>query len=356
MISNIDSIFFSIDIKDYEENNKDLLTLLDKSKDEAKVDKLLEKIIKIGDKNFIILPNGARFHAYILHNDSFEIKFAQNRSKSKTNYPISIRIKSLMLWEKGFIQAYTDTIEFIKTIIQGDIIGEKISRADLCCHTDNLTFDTMLDVYENWRGTFRKVEHYFFNRKLNGLTFGSFNDKNIMCRIYDKSLEIKTSGKTWFNEIWHKEKMDIENVWNVEFQIGRKYFKDYQIETVQDFIIKMRGIWEYLTRDFLQYINLDDTNISRCTTKESWIKIQNSYQDYCNFKPIKRELQINKNAQQLMPLLVGVLTSYGACKEKITLDRTLEDFKTDLDIYLKDKKNNVPIEKLFYDKLEFILS
>ena len=356
MISNIDSIFFSLDIKNYDHNNKELLQFLEIEKEESKEDRLKENIINVGDRKFIILPNGARFHAYILHNESIEIKLSQARSRSKNNYPVSVRIKSLLLWEKGFIQAYLDTIDYIKTIIQGDIIAEKISRADLCCHTDKLKFDNMLDIYENWRGTFRKVEHYFYNRELNGLTFGSFNDKNVMCRIYDKSLEIKSSGKSWFNDIWIESKMDIDNVWNVEFQVGRKYFKDYNIETVQDFIINMRGIWEHLTKTWITYINMDDSNISRCTTKESWLDIQNSYLDYCNYKPIKREKQVNKNAQNLIPLLVGVFTSYGACKQKIVLDKVIDDFKKDIDKYLYDKKDNVPIEKLFYDKLEYIYS
>lgn len=356
MISNIDSIFFSLDIKDYDSNNYELLQFLESEKEASKQDRVTENIIKLGDKKFTVLPNGARFHAYILHNDSLELKFSQNRSKSKNNYPVSIRIKSLLLWEKGFINAYMDTIDYINTIVKGDIIAEKISRADLCCHTDKLKFENMLDIYENWRGNFRKVEHYFYNRKLNGFTFGSFNDLNVMCRIYDKSLEIKTSGKTWFTDIWQKQDMDIDNVWNVEFQVGRKFFRDYNIESISDFIVHMRGIWEYLTKEWISYINLDDSNISRCSTKKSWLDVQNAYLDYCNYAPIKREQQLNTSAEQLFPLLVGVLTSYGACKQKIVLDKVLVDFKKDLDKYLLDKKDNVPVEKLFYDKLEYMYS
>ena len=356
MISNIDSIFFSIDVKEYDTNNIDLLKLLEESKEIAKADRVTEKIIELGGKKFIVMPNGARFHAYILHNDSLEIKFSQNRSKSKDNYPVAIRIKSLYLWEKGFLDSYTETLEFLKTIIKGDFIAEKISRADLCCHVDFLKFESMADITLSWRGNFKKTEHYFFNRKLNGLTFGTFAEKNVMCRIYDKSLEIKTSGKTWFNDIWQKSNMDIDNVWNVEFQVGRKFFKEHSIESVHDFILKMRGIWEYLTKDWISFINLDDDNVSRCTTKEAWIKIQNAYLDYCNFSPIKREKQLNRNAELLIPLLVGVLTSYGACKQNIVLDRVVNEFKEDLDKYLKEKKDNIPVEKLFFEKLEYMYS
>lgn len=356
MISNIDSIFFSLDIKDYDKNNSELLSYLEISKDEAKENKTVDKIIELNGKKFIILPNGARFHAYILHNDSMEIKLGQARSNSKNNYPVSIRIKSLLLWEMGFINAYMFVMEYIQSLIKGDVIGEKLSRADLCCHTDKFKIETLEDIYENWRGTFRKVEHYFYNRKLNGLTFGSFEDKKIMCRIYDKSLEIKTSQKTWFNDIWQQNNMDIEKVWNIEFQLGRTFFKEYEIENVQDLIIRLRTIWEHLTTRWISFIIHDDENISRCSTKDVWKDIQKAYLDYANVNLIKREKQVNRNAETLIPLLVGVLTSYGACKNKIVLDKVIKDFKEDLYKYLKDKKGNIPIEKIFYDKLEFLYS
>ncbi|WZL73092.1 hypothetical protein QBE52_18940 [Clostridiaceae bacterium 35-E11] len=356
LISNIDSIFFSIDINKYEEENFDLLKYLEESKKQAKEDKLNDKVITLGDKNFKILPNGARFHSYILHNDTLELKFAQNRSKNGNNYPISIRIKSLYLWEKGFVDAYMAIIDYLKTIVKGDFIAEKISRADLCCHTDNLKFSTLCDIYESWRGSFRKVEYFMYNRKITGFSFGSFKEKNIMCRIYDKTLEIKTSGKVWFNHIWKKEGMDIENVWNVEFQVGRKFFKDYGVESVQDFILKMRSIWEHLTKTWICYINLDNDNITRCSAKKCWIEIQDAYLNYCYQQIIKREKQLNTKADELIPLLVGVLTSYGACKQKIVLDRVLDDFKKDMKNYLMFKKENTPIEKIFLDKLEYLFS
>ncbi|WZL74069.1 hypothetical protein QBE52_04845 [Clostridiaceae bacterium 35-E11] len=356
VISNIDSIFFSLDIVDYEKNNRELLDYLEEKKESAKVDRMNEQRAMLGDKVFTIMPNGARFHAYILHNDSLEIKLAQNRSNSKNNYPVTIRIKSLYLWQNGFLDAYIETIEYLKTVIKGEILAEKLSRADLCCHTDNLKFETLYDIYEGWKGNFRKVEYFTYNRRTTGFSFGSFKEKNVMCRVYDKSLEIKTSKKTWFNEIWEKENMDIDNVWNVEFQVGRKFFKDYGIESVQDFVLKVRSIWEYLTKEWICYINNDNSRVERCTIKESWKDIQNAYLDYCYTTIIKREKQVNTKAEQLIPLLVGVLTSYGACKQKIVLDRVINDFKEDLRKYLEEKKDNMPVEQIFLDKLEYFFS
>jgi hypothetical protein len=352
MISNIDSYFFSLDIEEYDNNNQDLIQNLELAKNEAKENKLEEHTIELASKKFIILPNGARFHAFILHNDSMELKFAQGRSKSESNYPVAVRIKSLKLWEKGFEAAYDETIETIKQIVKGDIIAEKISRADMCCHTD-----TLGDININdWRGTFRKLELHYFNRNINGLTFGTFEDKNTMCRVYDKSLEIKSSNKLWFRSIWIKAGLDPDKVWNVEYQIGRTYFKERNIETTYDFIIQMRGIWENLTTQFVSYIDRIDTNISRCPLKTCWTDIHNAFNKYYKQYPIKRVKQLNKRAEALIPLFVGVMTSYGACKNNITVDQVLDEFKEDLKIYLKEKKDNIPIEQIILDKIDFMYS
>lgn len=351
MISNIDSFFFSVDIEDYSTNNAELLRKLQEAKDEAQIDRLKEIKVDFGGRKFKIMPNGSRFHSYILHNDNLEIKLARHRSRSKNNYPVAIRLKSLYLWEKGFLNAYMETIGFIEDTIKGAIVGNKISRADLCCHTDELFPTADLEV---WRGRFRKIEIFTYNRCINAFVFGSFNENNIMCRIYDKTLEIKSSGKTWFNKIWQSEGMNVNNVWNVEFQVGRKFFKEHNIESSQDFILKMRGIWEKLTGDWINLINLDNDRKSRCTVKDEWINIQGAYLDFCLQKPVKREKQKNYDAKKLIPLIVGVLTTYGACKQKIVLDRVLDDFKNDMKEYLEDKKDNVPIEQLLYDKLEYL--
>lgn len=356
MISNIDSIFFSLDIQDYDNVTTQLMETLEKHKEIAKENKNKETQIKLKGKVFTILPNGARFHSYILHNDTLELKFSQVRSKSQNNYPIAIRIKSQYLWEKGFFLAYETTIDYINQLIESPIIATKISRADLCCHTDKFKIESLDDLYINWKGNYRKVEHYFYNRKVNGLTFGSFAEKNIMARVYDKTLEIKSSNKQWFNHIWQENKMNIENIWNIEFQIGRNYFKEHNIESVNDFIINMRGIWEYLTKEWLGYIQNDVTNIARAEYKPVWKEIQNAYNNYCSFKPIKREKQLNTKSETLIPLLVGVLTSYGACKQENDLEEVLLQFNTDMKEYLKTRKDNIKINEIIDSKIEYLFS
>lgn len=354
-LPNIDSIFFSIDISDFENNNRSLLNYLERKKEIAKEDRTDKVIVHLEkDKKFQILPNGLRFHSYVLHNDSYEIKISKNRSKSKNNFPVGIRIKSMKLWQRGYISAYEECIDFLKLVFKGNIIAEKLSRADICCHTDEVYIDSV-DI-TSFRGNFKKNEIYMNNRTVNGMTFGSFNDKNILCRIYDKSLEIKTSNKTWFYDIWKKATGNIEKIWNVEFQLGRKFFRDRKIETVQDFILKTKTIWTYLTTEWISFINHDDMNITRCSTRLNWSKLITVYDNYVGLELIKIEKQRNRNAEKLIPQLVGVFTSYGACNTIISPDKLMEQFKADMKKYLKERKDNIQPEQFILDRLEYLFS
>lgn len=353
-IANVDSLFYSIDIKNFEKENEQFLNLLELMKIQAKVDTLQETYFDYKTYRFRILPNGLRFHSYILHNEIMSISVSAHRSTNKNNYPVAVRLKSLFLWQNGYLQAYEDSINILRDIFKGEFIKEKISRADICCHTDNLCLS--LEDINSFRGTYKKNEIFMTNRKLSGVTFGTFTEKNVMCRIYNKSLEINTSGKTWFNEVWKKQDINIERVWNVEFQVGRTFFKDYNIETVTDFALKARAIWEKLTSDFICYINQDDTNISRCSIKPEWLILQTAYNNYVNQKIIKRDKQMKCSADELLPLLTGVLVSYGACKFNYNLDDVLTDFKHDLHIYLKEQKGGIELSDMLLERSKYIFS
>ncbi len=353
-IANVDSLFYSIDIKDFEKENVQFLNLLELMKMQAKVDTMQETYFDYKTYRFKILPNGLRFHSYILHNEIMSISISAHRSTNENNYPVAVRLKSLFLWQSGFAQAYEDSINILHDIFSGEFIKEKISRADLCCHTDSLNLT--IDDLNSFRGTYKKNEIFMTNRKLSGITFGTFTEKNCMCRIYNKSLEIKTSGKTWFNEIWKKQEMDIEKVWNVEFQVGRTFFKDYNIETVTDFALKARAIWEKLTSDFICYINDDDERPTRCSIKSEWLVLQTAYDDYVKQNIIKRVKQMRCSADELLPLLTGVLVSYGACKFNYSLDDVLTDFRTDLDKYLKERKGGIQLSDMLLDRSKYIFS
>lgn len=316
-IPNIDTLIATIDIKDYDKSAYKLLKRLELLKDKAKslVKECSIEIvpIRLGNMTFQVYPNGSRHHAYILHNDLYEIKLAQYRSNAGDSYPVFLKIKSACLWNMGFINAWDTALKLINDNI-GEIKANKISRMDLCCHTDEINFKES-DI-NTFSGKFRSDEIYRSDRKLSGFTFGSGANKKVFCRIYDKTLEIKQKRqKLWFFDIWKREGINTNRIWNIEFQVERKFFKEHDIETVEQAFERIRPIWEYCTKAWIVKKELTNTRMENCPVNEMWRQIQEAFSRLESEPLIEREKQLKRDAEVLIPAIMGYLTTYSARKE-----------------------------------------
>ncbi|HYE09862.1 MAG TPA: hypothetical protein VEF53_06760 [Patescibacteria group bacterium] len=310
----IDTLCATIDIQNYEAVAQDLLSKLETKKNEAKLaatnNASQKTTIKLGNQLFQIYPIGTMGYAYILSNDSYEVKLSQYRSKNENFYPIFIEIRSTQLWSKGVEAAWNDIIQLISENI-GKVKANKLNRLDLCCHTDSLELTE--EDCTTFEGKFHEDTIYRFRRRVNAMYFGSRKNQRILCRIYDKSFEVKQSNKKlWFHDIWRENGLDIDKVWNVEFEIKREFFKEMQIDSVEDALERINTLWEYCTKEWLIKKNNDRTRIERSTTNEVWVDIQNLFKDYKSRDMIKREKQLEYDAVSLVPGTIGNITSFAA--------------------------------------------
>lgn len=312
----IDTLSAKVDISNYENSTKELQEKLERKKEEAKLATTNQASIKItiqiGNFNFQVLPNGKMGYAYILHNELYEVNIAQFRSKNDDFYPIAIKIKAECLWAYSPERAWEIIISWVQNNI-GNVIQDKLSRIDLCLHTDKLEL-TYADI-ETFKGTYFDENIYRFRRKINGMNFGSRANNKIYCRIYDKLLEVKQTGKKhWFFDVWKNAGSDCKNVWNIEFQINREFLKQYDIETVRDAFKRLKTLWKYCTEKWLVKVKLDHTRIERCSTDEVWIYVQNAFNDFKNEPLVKREVQLVADAEAIIPGTIGNITTFAARK------------------------------------------
>lgn len=340
MIPMIDYLSATINIQDYENTTKLLLEELEHKKNDAKFvqkESLNEKVfVTIGDKEFYILSNGSKGYAYILHNDFYEIRFAQYRSENEDFYPIFIKIKAECLWSISPFEAWLSINKWLNQYI-GKVLGNKINRIDLCCHTDELNLS--YNDIEKFRGKFDNQELFSNRRKVTGYSFGSRNTGKIFCRIYDKVAEIKKKKrKLWFYQIWKENGLDSECVWNVEFEINRKFLSEYLIETVEDAFQRLKSLWGFCTCQWLLKINLDNSRRERCSINEKWIDIQSAFDEFESKPLIKRTIQLDFEAASLVPGAIGNITSYAARKGITNIDSILSMLKYDGNYYLKKSK------------------
>ena len=252
MIPMIDWLSVTVDIEEYDKCLSFLLPKLEILKERATVirsQQLSEKVlINIGGDTFEVKPTGTASYAYILHNDLLEVRFAKVRSRSIETYPIYVHFKSEFLWLNGPENCWLWFLHWIENNL-GSVYSNKVNRVDLCCHVDSIG---ELNP-ELFRGRYCDDNVRRSNREISGIDFGSRKSGNIFARIYNKTLEIKKSRKSWFNDIWEENKLNSGNITNIEFELNRNFFRNAligecgKIDSCEQLFDNLKSLWKYCT-------------------------------------------------------------------------------------------------------------
>lgn len=348
-VSNVDTICILIDIENYIES-KNVITLL-KMLEEEKEKALLaatnntqySHIVTINEMTFQLFPNGTSGYAYILHNNGYEIKISKYGNKIKNFFPIQVRISAEYLWAKGLKYSWNIIYNWLVEIF-GNIKEDKVFRVDLATHLSDV--DLVLDYENSYKGNFKKSTVNITNNKINAIAFAS-RKSGIHCRIYNKSLEIQEKNqKLWFRDIWINNNMNIDNVWNIEFELKSKFMREYNINSVRDVLEHLRDLWEYCTKEWLIKIDRTNKRIERCSINKEWLEIQKAYNIFKLNGLIKREIQINADAQAMIPAISGYVTTYGARIGKSNINYVFNDIAIRAQKYFNRKNTNFESEVL----------
>jgi len=338
-ISNIDTICILIDTENFEQVSVNILERLQKEKELAKSnytrDANYKHLININNLDFYLSPSGTKGYSYILQNTGFQINLAQFRSKLENFAPIQVRISSEYLWAYGLSTSWSIIHNWIVETF-GNISIEKVFRIDLCSHISAIDFVT--DYCLVYKGNFKKKQIFYTGNSISAITFGSRKSKNIYCRIYNKTLEIQEmKHKSWFYEIWENNHLDINNVWNIEFEIKSECLRQFNINTVEDILTHLQSLWKYCTTKWLVKVDRINERIERCPINSDWQDIQRNYDKFHSFELIKAEKQLSSDANILVPNIVGNITSYSARKKKININEAFYNLYFETKKYLRHK-------------------
>jgi len=272
ILPNIDWITVAFDFSNFAETSKDIVELLKAAKENAK-QKQNEKtneqeLITIDGITFEVYPNGNKTHAYILDNEDYKINIAEFRSKKDTIYPVIAIIHSKSLWAYSPIVTYKRLLCLVNNVF-GEIKKNMVSRIDLCCHTDIIDFSKV--SMDTLRNRANKKNIYWNHGEISGFNFGT-SSGGLMCRIYNKTLEIiEKNDKTWFFEIWINKGFDA-TVWNIEFELHREFFRNYSIDTVEQAFEHIGSMWDYCTNQWIVLTDKDRTRLENCTTDSNEVR------------------------------------------------------------------------------------
>lgn len=178
------------------------------------------------------------------------------------------------------------------------------------------------------------VHDFSFGLKRTGL---SFSPKGVLsCVIYNKSRELKQTGKEWFEDKWLANGWEEDQtVWRVEFRFEREALHELKqdgvfhgIEDVYDLPGKIPVLWAYaagqvgggadgLPDGWLRCVVPDaGKNRSRWPVHPVWELIQGAFQQECEtperFGQVVRKRHYDHNIRKGVEAMVGYATSLAS--------------------------------------------
>ena len=203
-------------------------------------------VIELDGRQFEVTDRGRGRFKYVLKDSYQLISISSGTAKS---LPLAItQISANWLAMEDVPQIVKETEAIVSNF--GQLQGEaQVSRADI--FVDFVAPYGLHDWDESaWVTRAHNIARYFTNGKPTGWTVGLKGLR--AARLYDKTEEIKKSGKDYLRSLWAEKGWDGESpVFRLEFQLKREALKEHDAPTPAKLLKRLGVIWEYATQDWL---------------------------------------------------------------------------------------------------------
>jgi hypothetical protein len=266
--------------------------------------------ISILDHLFAVSPKGRRYYRYELKDNAYGIQLAGAGAKS---IPVAlVQIASQWITSVGLTQSVDQLTAILAAIAQ--LEGEPfVSRADLFV---DFTYPPGIDEWpkDAWVTRGRRFSAHHVGDVFSGWTIALGGD--ISARLYNKTLEIQSSGKDYLKPIWAAHGWEPgQAVYRLEFQIRREVLKALGVSLFPDLICKMGSLWRYATEDWLRLSvpNPEDQTASRWETHPMWIDLAGAHwEDVGKAERVVARKDRAPSEKRLLQLYMSALSTYMA--------------------------------------------
>ena len=350
--SGIDSLVLGFSIKEYIDS--DSFTELEDSKLLAGNKMFNSKGYPVSwyGVDFIVQPRGARGYEWILRNDDVIVCIARETKGGSVLPEVYVTFSASYLWSHGSTKA----VKLFKQWLGKWALftEDKVSRCDLCLDIEMTT--PMIDLHKEIV-TLAKHKGYYL-KDLSGYMRGlhdsgyEFGKGNLVGRLYDKTLEIMSSKKDWFRDIWAANDWDgVTPVTRVEFQIRRKFLKLFQINGYDDLEPAVASTWRYCTGDWLRVCEPSkgkkNNHQHLLPAQEWWAFVQQSKCLFGEDVGLTRFQLKKPRYDALMAQGKGVISSALALRASaVGISEALYSFRKDMDAWLKNDLRDVAVSKI----------
>ncbi|MBP6366762.1 MAG: replication initiation factor [Nitrosomonas sp.] len=319
----VDSLYLSYQGELFPEV-KERLAKLKQLAQHPEIDQQAQAQYAIAGHIFEVKDKGSSIFPYVLEDGAFRISLSRTSKKTPMAY---VKVSSRYLCSVTPVEAEKHLRQILNEL--GTLESSAhVSRIDLCA--DFVSHENMESWgREAWITRGKKIDAHAVNEKFTGWSIGLGG--KISCRLYNKLIEIHTSGRTDLIPLWKEAGwQEGEPVWRVEFQLMRDILAEHGLIDLDSTLANLNGLWSYASTEWLRLTlpNPDDQTRSRWPIHPLWGYIS-SIDWETNLNTLSRSFQATRLPEDKRILALGIssLASFMA-KHSIT------DFDEGLDRYL----------------------
>lgn len=267
-------------------------------------------VVELSGLRFELKGTGSHHYKFVLINNAYRIQLAGRNAK---RLPLAyVQISSDWLTQHGPRASLDQLLGVLGQL--GEVEGEaKISRADLFA---DFTAPFRLNDWDEraWICRARKISRYTEGEVCSGWTVGMGGE--LGCRLYDKTLEIQKSGKDSLKPLWHQAGWNpLSAVYRLEFELKREALKAHGVDSLDDLLTKLGGLWAYATQDWLRLsIPTTDENQSRWPTHPVWSVLSQVDWDGISGASVPVRPDRAPSDERIYQSVMSVISSYMAVR------------------------------------------
>ena len=261
----VDSLYLSYPGMLADSVTRKLETLKKNAQSESEADQAKAQYC-VGDHVFEVKDKGAGMFPFVLRDNAFRISLSRPKGGALPMAYVQVSSQLLSAFSPQRAEAMLSDV-----LLQlGDIEPAKVSRIDLY-----VDFVSCVDM-ESWnRHAWVTRAHKIGTHAVKGEFSGwSIGLGGVMsARLYNKTLEIETSGKEYLKELWLRAGWDgISPVWRLEFELHREVLTQKGVSGLRETLRHLDGLWSYATDEWLRLTlpNEDDATRSRWPIHPLW--------------------------------------------------------------------------------------
>jgi len=228
--------------------------------------------VSILDHLFSAGPTGGKHFKYLLQDYAYRI---QLKSKASKHLPLALcKISSDFLTAVGVEQAVSQLRLILAHFGAADSIAN-VSRLDLFADFVSPYPPEWFEV-SAWVTRAKRKSKFWMGETHSGWSIG---EGGLMARLYNKSLEVKKSGKTYLLPMWKEKGWDgTSPVYRLEFQYRNEVLRELSSSKYPAVLDRLGGLWTYAMASWLRLTvpNPEDQTKSRWAIHPLWSALRDT--------------------------------------------------------------------------------